>query len=147
MTTLAADDLARVDRLVEQFTRIGDERMRDLGLYNPALRVEAIGFRRWEGWLAGVLVTPWFMNFMLLPTAAEQLAGFAVGTKRRIEMPKGEVVFTIGEVEEIGPYAANSLHSPMGEFGDHLNAAARAWALVETFFQEPKDEATTPCGR
>ncbi len=134
---LSPADAARIDSLVATFARIGDERMKDLGLYNPALRVEAVGFRRWEGWLAGILVTPWFMNFLLLP-AEGQLDGATVGTKRRIAMPRGEIAFTIGEVEEVGIYAASSLYSPMGNFADPAAASTRAWAAVEQFFVAPE---------
>lgn len=130
---LSPADTARIEHLAAVFTRIGEERMKELGLYNPALKVEAVGFRRWEGWLAGILVTPWFMNFLLLP-AEGQLAGASAGTKQRIEMPRGEIVFTIGEVEEVGPYAASSLYSPMRDFPDHAAASTRAWAAVERFF-------------
>ena len=54
---LTPADESRIQQLVTVFRRIGEERMKDLGLYNPDLQVEAVGFRRWEGWLAGVLVT------------------------------------------------------------------------------------------
>ena len=137
---LTAQELAKVNLLAEIFARIGEERMRDIGLYNHALRVEAVGFRPWEGWLAGILVTPWFMNFMLLPTAPERMAGAEVAEKRRVEMPCGEVVFTVGEVEEIGAYLASSLYSPMGRFDVHEMAVATAWAAVDKFFKVPEVE-------
>lgn len=139
MTALPATDIDRIDSMVAEFIRIGDEQMRDLALYNNKLTVESIGFRRWEGWLGGVVITPWFMNLILLPLG-DQLAGASVGTKQRIQLPCGEQLLTIGEIDGTGPYAAYSLHSPMGEFGDHLNAAARAWALVEKFFQPPPEQ-------
>ncbi|MGE5546035.1 MAG: [NiFe]-hydrogenase assembly chaperone HybE [Solirubrobacterales bacterium] len=142
--TVSAADQDRIDRMCAVFTQIGEERMKDLSLYNDAIRVEAIGFRRWEGWLTGILITPWFMNFMLMPTAPEQMDGAQVSTKRRVEMPRGEVVFTIGEVEQVGPYMASSLHSPMGNFKDHAQAATAAWAAVEQFFQPPPEQ-TGPC--
>ena len=137
---LAPQELAKVNQLVDVFARIGEERMKDIGLYNHALRVEAVGFRPWEGWLAGILVTPWFMNFMLLPTVPERMAGTEVAGKQRIEMPCGEVVFTVGEVEEIGLYLASSLYSPMGRFDVHEMAVATAWAAVDKFFKVPEVE-------
>lgn len=142
---LSPADAARVERLVATFARIGEERMKDLALFNPALRVEAVGFRRWDGWLAGILVTPWFMNFLLLPGQDDRLGDAAVGTRQRIEMPRGEVVFTVGEVEDIGTYAATSLHSPMGSFPDQATAATTAWAAVESFFREPGAGPSAEC--
>lgn len=144
---LSAADQSRVQQLVTVFRRIGEERMKDLGLYNPALQVEAVGFRQWNGWLAGVLVTPWFMNFMLLPSdPANSLAGGEVGSRRRIDLPKGQVVFVVGEVEEVGPYLSNSIHSPMGQFPDHTTASTTAWAAVGPFFLEPGEQPSGGCG-
>lgn len=137
---LSAEQSARVNLLGQVFARIGEERMKDIGLYNHALGVEVIGFRPWQDWVAGVLVTPWFMNFMLLPNRAEQMDGIAVGVKRRLEMPCGEVILTAGEVEEIGFYWASSLYSPMGRFDVHDMAVTTARAAVEKFFHEPELE-------
>ena len=137
---VSADELVRVNQLTAVFTRIGEDSMKDIGLYNPALTVEAVGFRRWEDWLAGILVTPWFMNFILLPVDPAQLAGPEIGTRRRVAMPCGEVTCTIGEVDEIGRYLASSLYSPMGRFDVHQVAAATAWAAVNKFFQMPEVE-------
>ena len=130
---LSPADQNRVQQLVAVFRRIGEERMKDLGLYNPALQVEAVGFRQWNGWLAGVLVTPWFMNFVLLPSdPADCLAGIEAGSRRRIAMPKGEVIFLVGDGEELGPYLSNSIHSPMGQFPDHTTASTTAWASMRS---------------
>ncbi|CAA7620567.1 conserved hypothetical protein [Magnetospirillum sp. LM-5] len=137
---LYPDDAARVGQLARVFTTIGDERMKEIGLYNHALSVEPVGFRRWEDWVAGILVTPWFMNLILLPTNEAQMKGDVTGTKRRIDMPCGEVTFNIGEVEEVGPYLASSLYSPMGRFDVHAVAVTTAWAAVEKFFKVPEVE-------
>jgi [NiFe] hydrogenase assembly HybE family chaperone len=144
---LTAADETRIQELVTVFRRIGEERMKDLGLYNPALEVEAVGFRRWEGWLAGILVTPWFMNFLLLPCPPDtDLAGAEVGSRRRITMPKGEVIFLVGDGEELGLYLSNSIHSPMGQFSEHGSASTTAWAAVGPFFLEPGEAPATDCG-
>ncbi len=141
---MSPEDLARVHLLESVFARIGEERMRDIGLYNPALKVETVGFRRWEDWLAGILVTPWFMNFILLPTRPDQITG-AVGTKQHLEMPRGDVVFVTGEVEEVGPYLSSSLYSPMGRFDVHAVAVTTAWAAVDKYFKAPEAEEPSAC--
>lgn len=141
---MSPEDVARIRQLEAVFTRIGDERMKDIGLYNHALKVEAVGFRRWEDWLAGILVTPWFMNFILLPTTDGQITG-EVGTKTRFDMPRGEIVFTIGEVEEVGTYLSSSLYSPMGRFDVHAVAVTTAWAAVEKYFKVPEAEEPSAC--
>ncbi|MDO8608553.1 MAG: [NiFe]-hydrogenase assembly chaperone HybE [Phaeospirillum sp.] len=144
---LSSADQNRVQQLVTVFRRIGEERMKDLGLYNPSLQVEAVGFRQWNGWLAGVLVTPWFMNFLLLPSdPSTSLDGVEVGSRKRIAMPKGEVIFLVGEADEVGLYMSNSIHSPMGQFPDHASASTAAWAAVGPFFQEPGQQPSGECG-
>jgi [NiFe] hydrogenase assembly HybE family chaperone len=144
---LSPADQTRIRELVTVFARIGEERMKDLGLYNPELQVEAVGFRPWQGWLAGILVTPWFMNFVLLPGPdTENLSGVEPGSRRRITLPKGEVVFVVGEVEEVGPYLSYSIHSPMGQFPEHSAASTTAWAAVGPYFQEPGAEPQSSCG-
>ena len=144
---LSVADQSRVQQIVTAFRRIGEERMKDLGLYNPALQVEAVGFRQWNGWLAGVLATPWFMNFMLFPSdPADRLAGAEAGSRQRIAMPKGEVIFLVGDGEELGPYLSNSIHSPMGQFPDHASASTTAWAAVGPFFLEPGEQPGGECG-
>ena len=54
--------------MARRFERIGAEQMRDLPIYNHAIDVEAIGFHPWGPGFIGVLITPWFMNLMLLPS-------------------------------------------------------------------------------
>ncbi len=141
---MSAEDLARVAQLEAQFTRIGDERMKDIGLYNHNLKVETVGFRRWEDWLAGILVTPWFMNFLLLPTRPGQITG-EVGTKVHHDMPRGDIVFTIGEVEEVGRYLSSSLYSPMGRFDVQAVAVTTAWAALDKYFKVPEAEEPSAC--
>ncbi|TAN72143.1 MAG: [NiFe]-hydrogenase assembly, chaperone, HybE [Magnetospirillum sp.] len=147
---LVPQDAARVDTLVAVFTRIGEERMKDLSLYNGSLTVEAVGFRTVNfpsqgDWLAGILVTPWFMNLMLLPPSPETFAGVEPGTRRKIALPKGEETFVVNEIEEVGSYAALSIHSPMGQFPEHNAAATAAWAVVESYFLPPSGETPQDC--
>lgn len=141
---MTPEDLARIHQLEAVFARIGEERMKDIGLYNHNLKVETVGFRRWEDWLAGILITPWFMNFILLPTRPELIGG-EVGTKMRFDMPRGEIVFTIGEVEEVGPYLSSSLYSPMGRFDVQAVAVTTAWAAVNKYFKVPEAEEPSAC--
>ena len=54
-------------RLESAFERVRRERMIDVPMLNPRLAVQAVGFRDWRGGWLGILITPWFMNLMLLP--------------------------------------------------------------------------------
>ncbi|MDH3948271.1 MAG: [NiFe]-hydrogenase assembly chaperone HybE, partial [Gammaproteobacteria bacterium] len=109
MSNHAAED--RVTKLVDRFTHIGVTAMRDLPIYNHNLEVEAVGFQPTDnGWL-GVLITPWFINVILLPEQ-KSAASLPLGEKLTHELVSGEHVFTVGEDEELGCYDFITLASP-----------------------------------
>lgn len=118
----------------EVFRTILAERVADIPLINPAIEVEAVGFERTSaGWL-GVLVTPWFMNVLLLPAAGDPWRSLAVGEKRRIALPAGVFEFFGGAEEQIGEYLYCSMFSPMDRFADHAGARATALELCRMLF-------------
>lgn len=141
---MTVEDAARIRQLAEAFGRIGDEQMKNIGLYNHALHVETLGFRRWDGWLAGILITPWFMNFLLLPTRPGQVSGAVTG-KQCLDLPRGEIRFTIGEVDGIGLYLSSSLYSPMERFDVQEVAAVTAQDALDKFFKVPEMEEPRAC--
>lgn len=130
-------------RLEHCFRKIAQERMDGVPILNHAINVEAVGLRQWQdNWLC-VLVTPWFMNVMLLPTAdgadVKSQEGIRVGTKKNYAFPGGQFEFIRGLEDEIGGYWACSLFSPVLEFGDHETAIATAAAALEAIFETAED--------
>jgi [NiFe] hydrogenase assembly HybE family chaperone len=113
------------------FTRIQRERMTDVPLLNPALEVQAVGFRVWENYCLGVLITPWFMNLMLLPLAGDVWAELPSGTRINHSFPSGTYEFILGEGEGIGRYLMCSLFSPVFEFQNQEAAVVTAEAVLE----------------
>ena len=125
MTTKAAPS-PLVDDLVARFREIGETQMRDLPLYNDKLDVEAVGFEPiGEQWI-GVLITPWFMNVMLLPREPVAVDMNAMGRPSHETLPSGETTFIWGGDEVTGMYKALSLHSPMETFKVQGQARAEA---------------------
>ena len=112
------------------FTRIQRERMADIPLLNPALKVQAVGFCAWEVYCLGVLITPWFMNLMLLPLAGDEWAALPSGTKINRSFPSGSYEFILGEEEGVGRYLMCSLFSPVFEFQNQEAAVATAEAVM-----------------
>ena len=55
------------------FARIEREQMAGVPILNPALRVQAVDFTRWQGQWLGALVTPWFLNLVLVGVEPESL--------------------------------------------------------------------------
>ncbi len=109
--------------------------MADVPVLNPALAVHATGFRRWNDYWLGVLVTPWFMNVMLLPVVAAEAESVRVGEVRQFAFPSGQYDFVAGHEEGIGDYFSCSLFSPMFEFDSQevaeLTAAEALAALLD----------------
>jgi [NiFe] hydrogenase assembly HybE family chaperone len=113
------------------FIRIQCERMADVPLLNPDLAVQAVGFRDWEGYCLGVLITPWFMNLMLFPEDGTDWSGLPSGTRINHVFPSGNYAFIHGEEEGIGHYQMCSLFSPVFEFQTQEAAVATAKAVME----------------
>ena len=126
------------------FTRIQRERMADIPLLNPSLEVQAVGFCVREDYCLGVLITPWFMNLMLLPLAGDEWAELPSGTKINRSFPSGTYEFILGEEEGIGRYLMCSLFSPVFEFQNQEAAVATAEAVLQSLMDETsRDEVST----
>ena len=96
----------RVLPLVERFRSV-DAAMRDLPLYNDKISIEAIGFRPFgEDASIGVLLTPWFMNLIVLPVKPAAMDMAAIGRTSVVELPVGRRNFVIDGDEAIGLYKA-----------------------------------------
>jgi [NiFe] hydrogenase assembly HybE family chaperone len=129
-------------RLEIAFERIARTRMADLPFVNPALRVEAVGFRPWQGQWLGVMVTPWSINVLLLPRSADW-PRLATGAERFVDLPAGRFRFLAGFDSALGEYHACSLFSPALEFADHAAARTAAEAALAAIL----DPATAPVGQ
>ncbi|WP_172330633.1 [NiFe]-hydrogenase assembly chaperone HybE [Mangrovicoccus sp. HB161399] len=125
-----------MQRLEDEFSEIWHGKMRDVPMVNKLLRVEAVGFRYCDGRPLGVLISPWFMNLVLLPAEGEDWSGLAAGEKEVISFPSGEYEFIHNTRGILGGYKACSLFSPMGDFPSHAHAVEVARAVMVALFQE-----------
>ena len=128
---VTADEAA--SRLETTFGAIGRERMQDVPILNPSLRVEAIGMRAWQGHWLGALVTPWFMNLVLLPGQGPW-RGVADRDSVWHAFPSGRFEFIAGSEAGLGAFHACSLFSPVLEFADHETARETARVALESLF-------------
>jgi [NiFe] hydrogenase assembly HybE family chaperone len=134
MTRPPAARPSPADALEQRFMEIQQRQMQDVPMLNPALRVQAVGFRRWaEHWL-GVLITPWFMNLMLLPRLPQHWPHTREGESRHIVFPAGVFEFIGSHDAVLGEYLACSLFSPMFEFATHADARDTAVAALQALF-------------
>ena len=120
-------------RLEAAFETIARTRMAGLAFVNPALRVECVGLREWQGQRIGILVTPWSINVVLLPGTGAWPA-LAAGAERFVELPAGRYRFIAGADASVGEYHACSLFSPALEFADHEAARSAAAAALAALF-------------
>jgi [NiFe] hydrogenase assembly HybE family chaperone len=147
-TTPAAPTLAQsADRpspasaLEAAFRTILQHQMRDVPMVNPALAVEAVGFRPWNDHWLGILITPWFMNLVLMPRVADKWLPIADGESRHYIFPAGVFEFIGGRAPALGDYQACSLFSPMFEFANHGGARDTAVAALDALFDGTNREA------
>jgi len=133
---------ARIERAFDAVRR---ERMAGVPILNPALRVAAVGTRRWgDHWLA-ILVTPWCMNILLLPAPADaRWPELMHGQTRHHALPGGTFAFILGEEPQLGRFEMCSLFSPMLQFADQDAALATAQAAIAELLTPPSAPAAPP---
>jgi [NiFe] hydrogenase assembly HybE family chaperone len=138
-------DRAQIESALEHtFNDILATRMRDVPVVNPALSVRALGFERFVGDWLGVLITPWFMNLLLLPGPECSWMKIPPGSKIERAFPYGSYEFTLADEARLGPYAQCSLFSPMFEFQDHDAAVATAQAVLKHLLELDPPAAVRP---
>lgn len=125
-----------VHGLEQVFEDIQHERMSGVPILNQELKVEAVGFISCEFGYLGVLITPWFMNLMLLPHEGDDWDDLALGSTKGLALPSGNYDFIVGEEVSIGRYQSCSLFSPMFEFADQEAASATAEAVMSALMDE-----------
>jgi [NiFe] hydrogenase assembly HybE family chaperone len=138
----------RLHPFVEHFDRIHRERMRDLPIVNERLAVEMIGLDSFGEHQLGVLLTPWFMNLLLIPGQAiqEEVAGESgevpwtereQGSRVSVDLPCGPVEFLVTHDEELGTYLTAVLLSNVLEFADQETARDNALEMLRRLREPP----------
>ena len=143
-TTLIIDRPSPARALEAAFRRVLRTQMQDMPMVNPALKVEAVGFRPWADHWLGVLVTPWFMNLWLMPRVAAKWQPIGERESRHYVFPAGVFEFIGGRDPTLGDYQACSLFSPMFEFADPAAARETALAALDALFDVGSREAAMP---
>jgi [NiFe] hydrogenase assembly HybE family chaperone len=120
------------------FEDVRRTRMADLPFLNANLRVEALGFREWQGARVGALITPWSIVIVALPDAApEAVRRLPTGQSQEWTFPSGVYEFHGHEEPTLGHYQQCSLFSPALEFATHEDARTAACAALDALFTPP----------
>lgn len=136
-----------VAALEAYYRKVYEERMRGLAVVNPALAVEAVGFRRLDEHEFGALITPWFINLFLLP-GSDRWEGRSQGGRCTIDLPGGRIDFTIAHDEELGTTLSAALFGTVADFPDQALAREVAAETLRLLRQaepvnRPADRAGT----
>lgn len=153
---------ARLRQLTDFFESVQSERMTDVPILNPALAIEAVGFRfvrnapqdvthtaesadpaydplgQYDGTIGeGVLITPWFMSLIRLPASPVRLQ-HATGIKRIRQFGNEAFEFIANQDRLPGYFETCALFSPMGEFADQCGARDTATQVLKLLRPQPE---------
>lgn len=130
-------------KLESIFDNILTHRMDGLPVINKLLSVKAIGFHAWNNYQLGILITPWFMNLMLIPSTDSSTTSkdttntpAKVGSTQNHIFPSGSYEFVTGFEEAFGHYQSCSLFSPMFEFDDQQIAELTAKEALDAIMND-----------
>ena len=130
------------EALAALYREIEATAMRDAPICNAALQVTAIGFRDFEGYAVGIVLTPWFLNLVAAEMRPRAAPALPLGAFR-LRFPAGSIDFTVAELAGFGKLASCSLFSPLFDFPDQETACAVAQAALEAVFDEGLHAAQT----
>lgn len=131
----ATDMSAAVERLVDYYQTVFEERFRGLPIVNTALQVEAVGFRELAEHEFGALITPWFINLFLLP-GTRRWDDRVQGSVCTIELPGGKVDFTVSHDEVMGTMLSAAMFGTVTEFPDQDMARDIARETLRLLFSK-----------
>ncbi|GGK60617.1 [NiFe]-hydrogenase assembly chaperone HybE [Amphritea balenae] len=118
----------------QRYEQILHQNMEGVAVVNQHLQVRALGFNALNDEQLGILITPWFMNMMLLPADDSHWDESLAGTKTLRQLPSGLYEFIHGWDAELGGYAICGLFSPMFEFSDQAAAEKTAEEVLLALF-------------
>jgi [NiFe] hydrogenase assembly HybE family chaperone len=130
------------NQLVAAYARAG-ERLRDLPFYNTRLHIEPVGFQPWNGRTIGVLVTPWFINVMLLPGATDHWEEHASGHTTEWELPAGRYEFQTCRLDGIGAHLSLPMFTTLDGFADQATARAIAAEALRRLLKPAQADRTS----
>ena len=113
--------------------------MRDLPIVNPVLEVEAVGFRVFDVHQIGVLITPWFMNLVLL-LGTNIGSSLKQGSKSTLRLPSGPIEFITSQDETLGPYLTAVLFRSVADFADQDTTRAVALEVMQELSNAARNE-------
>lgn len=138
--------------LEQHFRDVHEHSMSDLKLCNKHLEVAAVGFHLYENHWFGIMITPWFLNLMILPQEGQPWPELVEqkGNDIALEFPCGNLKFTPRVDPVIGSHLVCSLESPLIEYKaqqEILNTAQQILVDINRIPMTNVDEPASPSKR
>ena len=132
-----------VEKLLATYRDKVQPQMCGLPMYNANLQTEAIGFEWREGRLSGVLLTPWFMNLVLLPNESDEWLKLPPGKTFEVDFPSGSQRCMLSAPEGIVPHLSLPLFTTVQDFTDQDGARRVAEEVLrQLYFDAVNTDAT-----
>lgn len=129
-------------KLESVFSDIAQTRMAGLPICNPAMRVQAVGFREWQEHWVGVLITPWTISLVLMPGDHAPLKTLGADEKMTWEFPSGHYEFMGLNDPALGTCQICSLISPVSDVARHEDAVSIAEQVMAALFSSGQSDQT-----
>jgi [NiFe] hydrogenase assembly HybE family chaperone len=133
-------------RLLDAYRAVAAGDMSALPGFNPALTLEAVGFRDWEGHGLGVLIAPWFMNLILLPGPDDDWTGIDPREGCEWKLPTELIVFHPCDLAGPGLHLTAPLFTDLSAFPDQDTARAVAREVMRQLFEPGAEQAPADSG-
>lgn len=130
------------EALITAYRAVAAGDMSTLPGFNPRLRLEAVGFRSWEGHRIGVLIAPWFMNLVLLPGPRDDWSRLAGQESSEWKLPAGPYQFNPCELPGVGLHLTAPLFTDLTGFPDQATARAVGVEVMRRLFEPDGADAT-----
>ena len=132
-----------ISDLVAYYGDVYRKRMRDLPIVNARLDVEAVGFSEVGDHCLGVLITPWFMNLVILP-GTDEWHDSRTGDTATITLPDGDYEFTVSQDDALGVYLTAVLFRTVTDFPNQTTARAIAAEILQELLTERERQPEAP---
>lgn len=140
---ISEEEIIAKQQVIESvFNRIYQENMHDIPVNNEKIEVNVIGLQQWQEYYLGIVITPWFMNIILIPCENQLWDDLAELSKQTYIFPSGRYSFITGRDKELGTYQMCSLFSPMFEFADNVAAIDTATVAIKELMNVENIEET-----
>ena len=132
--------------LQEHFEDIRITHMRGLPILNPRMAVEVVAVRDFGEHRICVLITPWFMNLVMLP-GNEEWSAVEQGESVSIELPREALDFMVSHDDAIGTFLSVVLFRTVTDFPDQDTAREVARQVMHDLFTNAKQTARKTINR